>query len=292
MKNTLLLNKELEAPKKVGDIVEGKIAGVGSFGIFVNLAKFGSGIIYKRELSGKDNQNSVFNLQKSLKKFKVGDEVSVKIVESENEEGYFGLSLGEAQEELAWDNLRKIREKDETVKIKVLKANKGGLLSELSGIQGFIPLSQLSSDHYPRIEGGDRMKILQELQKLIGEELEVKIFDLDPKQKKLIFSEKAKEINKLKETLKNCKVNEVVKGTITGVVDFGIFIRFSLPEKSTEESSGENSSFDQLEGLIHVSEIDPEKSKNLSENFKTGQDIKAKIIKVSEGKIYLSLKNL
>lgn len=291
MKNTLLLNKDLAAPKKVGDIVEGKIAGIGSFGIFVNLSKFGSGIIYKRELSGKNNQDSVFNLQKSLKKFKVGDDVSVKIVDSENEEGYFELSLGEAQEELAWNNLKKIKENDETVEIKVLKANKGGLLSELSGIQGFLPLSQLSSDHYPRVEGGDRMKILQELQKLIGEKLEVKIFDLDPRQKKLIFSEKAKEIKKLRETLKNCEVNEVVKGTITGVVDFGIFIRFSLPEKAIEKASADDS-LEQLEGLIHISEISSEKSKNLSENFKTGQDIKAKIIKVSEGKIYLSLKNL
>lgn len=289
MKNTSLLNKNLEAPKKVGDIVEGKIAGIGSFGIFVDLEKFGSGIIYKRELSGKNDQNSVFSLQKDLKKFKVGDKLSVKIVEPENEEGYFGLSINEAQEEIAWDDLKKTKEDNETVEIKVLKANKGGLISELSGIQGFLPLSQLSSEHYPRVEGGDKTKILQELQKLIGEKMEVKIFDLDPKQKKLIFSEKAKEIKKLKETLKNCKVNQVVKGVITGVVDFGIFIRFSPPEQS--ESSKKNE-VDQLEGLIHVSEIDPEKTKNLSENFKVGQEIKAKIINISDERIYLSLKNL
>jgi small subunit ribosomal protein S1 len=289
MKNTSLLNKNLTPPKKVGDIVEGKIAGIGSFGIFVDLGKFGSGIIYKRELSGKDNQNSVFNPQEDLKKFKVGDELSVKIIEPENEEGYFGLSINEAREEIAWDDLRKIKENNETVEIKVLKANKGGLISELSGIQGFLPLSQLSSEHYPRVEGGDKMKILQELQKLIGEKLEVKIFDLDPKQKKLIFSEKAKEIKKLKETLKNCKINQVIKGTITGVVDFGIFIRFSPPEQ--EESSKENE-VDQLEGLIHISEIDSEEAKNIPENFKVGQEIKAKIINISDERIYLSLKNL
>lgn len=289
MKNTSLLNKNLEAPKKVGDIVEGKIAGIGSFGIFVDLEKFGSGIIYKRELSGKNDQNSVFSLQKDLKKFKVGDKLSVKIVEPENEEGYFGLSINEAQEEIAWDELKKIKEDNETVEIKILKANKGGLISELSGIQGFLPLSQLSSEHYPRVEGGDKTKILQELQQMIGEKLEVKIFDLDPKQKKLIFSEKAKEIKKLKETLKNCRVNQVVKGVITGVVDFGIFIRFSPPEQS--ESSKKNE-VDQLEGLIHVSEIDSENAKNLSENFKVGQEIKAKIINISDERIYLSLKNL
>jgi small subunit ribosomal protein S1 len=288
MKNTSLLNKNLTPPKKVGDIVKGEIAGIGSFGIFVNLGKFGSGIIYKRELSRKDNQNQVFNLQKDLKKFKVGDEVSVKIVESENEEGYFGLSLNEAQEEIAWDELKERKENNETVEIKVLKANKGGLISELAGIQGFLPLSQLSSEHYPRVEGGDKMKILQELQKLIGEKLEVKIFDLDPRQKKLIFSEKAKEIKKLKETLKNCKINQVVKGEITGVVDFGIFIRFSVPE----EQSSSDKELDQLEGLIHVSEIEQDKASNLPENFKTGEEIKAKIINISDGRIYLSLKNL
>jgi len=150
------------------------------------------------------------------------------------------------------------------------------LLAEVSGTSGFLPVSQLSSEHYPKVENGETTKILRELQKFIGQELEVQIFDLDPKSEKLILSEKSKETKKIREILKNYKIGEVVDGEITGIVDFGAFLKF-----------GEN-----LEGLIHISELDWAIIENPSEIVKAGEKVKAKIIEISGDKVFLSLKAL
>ena len=302
-------NNILKPPIKIGEIVKGEIVGMGSSGVIVDLCPFGSGIIYKKDFSETNYPDQVDSSNKdNLKKIKIGDEIFVKIMEPENEDGYFGLSLTEAKKELAWKELEKIKEKDKIIKVKISRANKGGLMAEIAGIFGFLPLSQLSSAHYPRVKGGDTTKILEELQKLIGKTLEVKIFDLDPKQKNLIFSEKAKEVKNFKETLKDCKINDEVQGEITGITDFGIFIKFSLPsetlakeEHSETEKPKESDSLNQLEGLIHISEINlryqnsavgVSKESDLSKIFKINQEIKAKIIKITEDRIYLSLKNL
>lgn len=270
MKNSLTKNNLINPPK-VGDILEGKIIGPGNFGFYVDLGIFGTGVVYKRELRGI----------KDLKKFQPGDKVFVKVIGPENEEGYFELSLGKAQEEITWQELQEKAEKGESLLVKISKANKGGLIAELPSVSGFLPLSQLSSEHYPKVEGGDSTKIIQELQKLIGKALEVKILSLDSNQKKIIFSEKAKEIQSLKEVLKSCKVEDMVGGEITGITDFGLFVKFAPPTKDKS----------QLEGLIHISEIDKDKAKNLSASFTIGQKIKARIIKISDDKVYLSLKS-
>ena len=157
-------------------------------------------------------------------------------------------------------------------------ANKGGLLVEAEKVQGFLPVSQLSPKHYPRVEGADRSKILDKLQKLIGTELEVKILTLDQRKEILIMSEKATETQKLKEIIKKYKVGDVVDGDITGIVDFGVFIKI-LP--------------DNLEGLIHISELDWQLIDDPSEIVKVGDKVKAKIIEIADGtRISLSLKAL
>ena len=265
--------EQIKMPRE-GDIIEGKVIGAESSGVFVELWNFGTGIVSKKEVEkAKD----------AIKKIKPGDIISAKIIEAENEDGYVELSLNEASKELSWNELENTKKEDKTIEIKITKANKGGLIAELNGVNGFLPLSQLSLNHYPRVEQGDSKKIVWELQKLIGETMEVKILDLDLRQKKLIFSEKAKEAHGLKEILKQCKEGDKVKGEITGVTDFGIFIKF-LPAGTKEELSI------QLEGLIHISEIEVEKEKHLSELFKTGQTVKAKIIKIADNKVFLSLK--
>ncbi len=271
---TFLENENALKPPKTGDIVEGKVIGTGSTGLFVDLGVFGAGVIYKKDFNrGGD----------VLKDYKEGTKIFVKVTGYENEEGYLELSFGEAQEELAWKDLREIKDKNEDIKIMVSKANKGGLIGEIAGISGFLPLSQLSLAHYPRVEGGDSKKIIQELQKLINQTLEVKIFDLDPRQKKLIFSEKARDAQNLKETLKSCKLDDIVEGEITGITDFGLFLKFSLPSKEVET---------QLEGLIHISEIEKSKADDIHQSFKVGQAIKARIIKIEESRVYLSLKGI
>ncbi len=213
----------------------------------------------------------------TLKDLKPGDKIFAKILEPKNEQGYIELSANQAGRELTWEDLRQKKEKGEIIKVKVSGANKGGLLAEVSGISAFLPVSQLSPDNYPKVEGGDSAKILKELQKFIGQELEVQVFDLDPKGEKLILSEKLKELGKVKELLKDYKVGQMVEGEITGIVEFGAFVKFGK---------------DGLEGLIHISELDWKIIEDPGEIVKLGQKVKAKIINISDDKVFLSLKAL
>jgi small subunit ribosomal protein S1 len=263
---------------KVGEIVKGKVIGKGRASVFLDLGNAGVGMIYGKEFYDSKNR---------LKNISLGEEVFVKVIDIENEDGYIELSLTEANKDLAWEILREKKEKDETIIVKILNANKGGLLTEISGIPAFLPVSQLSSQNYPKIEDGDSQKILKSIQKFIGQEMEVKIFDLDPKEGKLILSERAKEDKKLKEIIKNFKVGDIVEGEITGIVDFGAFIKITSPSFKTEE--GEDII---IEGLIHISELDWQLVEDPSDIVKVGQKVKAKIVDIVDGRISLSLKAL
>jgi len=264
----ILEKNNLIRPLQVGKIVEGKVIGKARSAAFLDLGAFGTGIIYGKEFQAAKEE---------LKKLKVGDVLFAKIIDLENEEGYVELSLNQASNELTWEKLRELRGKGETMTVKILGANKGGLLAEVETVPAFLPVSQLAPEHYPRVEKGDSSKILQELQKFVGKEMEVKIFDLDPRQDKLIISEKAKENEKIKEILKNYKMGSVVEGEITGATDFGVFMKFGK---------------EGLEGLIHISELDWQLIEDPADIVKVGEKVKAKIISIIEDKVSLSLKAL
>jgi small subunit ribosomal protein S1 len=276
-KNTL---ENITSLPKKGQIIEGRIIGVGRACVYVDLSPMGTGIIYGKEY---------YLARDILSDLKIGDKISAKIVEADNEDGYIELSLKEAQKELGWGKLKELKENFETVIIKPNGANKGGLLAELCGVKGFLPLSQLSIEHYPRVEEGNTAEILRCLQQLVGKELKVKILDVDPRENKLIFSEKAVESRAIQELLKNYKPGDVVEGIITGIADFGAFIKFPL----TKEASEDKDSPTQMEGLIHISELDWQLINDPSEIVKVGQKVKAKIVDISkEGRVSLSLKAL
>jgi len=261
-----ILKDDLLKPPRIGDIVEGKIIGKERGALFLDLGAIGTGIIYGKEF---------FEEKDKLKNLKMGDKIFTKITELKNEKGFIELSLSGASRELAFDLLRQKKEKDEIFKVKILGANKGGLISEVSGIPAFLPVSQLSSEHYPRVEGGETIKILQELQKFVGEELPVKILDFSQTDSQIILSEKATILDKKRETLKKYQVGEVVEGEITGVTDFGAFMKF-----------------DDLEGLIHISELDWKIIEDPTEIVKVGDKLKAKIIEIQNERVSLSLKAL
>ncbi len=260
-------------PLKTGDIAQGEIIEKTSGAVYLDLGPQGTGIIYGREFQLAKNQ---------LKNLKIGDIVFAKITDLENEEGYKELSLSSASKELNWEQLKQKKENGEEISVKILGANKGGLLVEISGIKGFLPISQLSAEHYPKVEGGDPMKILKELQKFIGLEMMVRVFDLNPREEKLILSERAKEVEKIKEFLKNYQVGDVIEGEITGVTDFGAFIKFIK----------EGLSHEPIEGLIHISELDWKIIEDPTEIVKVGEKVKAKIIEIDNDKVSLSLKAL
>jgi len=269
MKKKIVQKKELPHPLKEGEVAQGKVIGVGKSAIYVDLGPFGTGVIYGREFKeAKD----------TLKSLKIGDKISAKVVDLETEDGFVELSVREATQQMAWEEIKEKKEKNEIVKVRILGANKGGLLTKIFGIQAFLPVSQLSPSNYPRVEDGDSTKILQELQKFIGEEMEVKILDFSPKEGKLILSEKAKIANDIKSALEKYKIGDIIEGEITGISSFGAFIKFGGK--------------DTLEGLIHISELDWKLIQDPAEVVKVGQKVKAKIINIDNDRVFLSLKAL
>ncbi|MCH7883236.1 S1 RNA-binding domain-containing protein [Patescibacteria group bacterium] len=252
---------------KVGDFVDGVIIGRKESTLFIDLGPFNVGIVYGRELT--QAKDMVRNLR-------AGDHVTAKITEMENEQGYVELSLKEAGQEIIWREAQELAERHIPLELKVKEANKGGLVLEWEGIQGFLPASQLRPAHYPRVEGGDKERILDELKKLVGETLMVTIITANQTEDKLIFSEKEIQTDEVKEVLAKYKVGNVIEGEITGVVDFGVFIKIE----------------DNLEGLSHISELSWSLVDDPRSFFEIGKKVKAKIIGIEGGKISLSIKAL
>ena len=257
----------MKNPPIIGDLVEGPVIAIEKSSVYVDLAPFGTGIIYGREfIIARD----------VIKKINVGDVIAAKIVDNSHKESYYELSLKEARQALIWNEAEIAIKEKKILDLPVKEANKGGLLIEWQGIVGFLPTSQLKAEHYPRITDGDKDKILDELKKLVGTRLNVAIITADPKEGKLIFSEKGSESKEKEKIVSKYETGEEVDGTVTGVVDFGVFVKL-------EEG---------LEGLVHISEIDWGLVDDPRNFVKVGQKIKAKIIEVKDGKISLSLKQL
>lgn len=261
------LLEESANPPVVGDTVEGVVIAIGSGKIFIDLAPFGTGIIYGREyLSARD----------VLRKVALGDTISAKVVGSFNKEGYIEVSLKEARQAMIWSEAEKAIAGGTVLELPVKDANKGGLILAWQGIQGFLPASQLKPEHYPRVEGGEKHLILDELKKLIGTSLSVSIITADPREGKLIFSERGN-ANEAKESLADkYAVGDTVEGVVTGIVDFGIFVKVE----------------DGLEGLVHISEIDWGLVEDPRLFAKVDEKVKVKVIDIKEGKISLSIKQL
>jgi len=258
----------------IGSTVEGTVVARDRSSLFIDLGIHGTGIIYGREF---------YEAKETIKNLKLGNKIFAKIVEMENDEGYKELSLKDAAKELSWQKLKELKNSGQIISVKITGVNKGGLLTELDGIQAFLPVSQLAPEHYPRVTDADKQKILKELQKFIGKTLEVKILDLLAEENKLILSEKAKTEEKIKEALKNYKKGDVINGEITGIADFGAFIKF--PAEAEDKNH-------QIEGLIHISELDWQLIENPTEIVKVGENIKAQIIDINNSQVFLSLKTL
>jgi len=258
---------DIICPPKVGELVDGHIVERGKSALFLDLGVKGIGIIYGKEF---------LNAKEELKDLNIGDKVTAKLIDLETDEGYRELSLAMASQELAWDGLIEAKESGEAFDVVIKGANKGGLTCLIKSIPAFLPTSQLLPEHYPRVTGGDPGKIATELQQYVGQKFKIKIFDLDPKEKKLILSEKATKKEQAEEELKQYTKGDTVEGEISGVTNFGAFIRFGKD----------------LEGLIHSSEITTKKDEIPSNLLKVGEKVKAKIIDIVDNRVYLSLKQV
>lgn len=251
---------------KVGDNLTGTVIEKGRSRIFLDLAGFRTGIIYKSEFDAAN---------RGFQDIKKGDALTVKVLDLENQEGYVEVSLSEVDADKSWEEVKNLKASGESFEVKILGANRGGLVAQVNNLPAFLPVSQLSSANYPHVEGGDKDEILKQLKKFVGQGLTVKIIDCDQKNGKIILSEKAKVSKEIEAKLAGYKVGDVVGGEVSGIVDFGAFIIF-----------------DGIEGLIHISELAWQLVEKPSDIVKTGEKIEAQIIAVEAGKVSLSLKAL
>lgn len=251
---------------KQGDMVEGKLISVGKNEVYVDLEGYGIGVVRGREL---------YDDEATLAKLKPGDNIFVSVVDAENKEGIVELSLRQAGQERVWQTLKQKMDDKEVVRTKIIEANKGGLMVEINNVIGFLPVSQLSLEHYPRVEDGDKNKILSILQSYVGQLFDVQIITADSEEEKLIVSEKSVFEKEMENKLSKLKINDVVEGNVTGVVDFGAFVKFG-----------------ELEGLVHISELAWQRIENPRDIIKVGQKVQAKVISIDKGRVSLSIKQL
>jgi len=261
-----IVNRSTNKPQ-LEALVEGPVILIEKSRVFVDLSPHGTGIIYGREF---------INAKDIIKKINLGDVIKAKVVNVENEDGYIELSLKEARQAVIWNEAERAIKSKTVFNLEIKDANKGGLILEWSGIQGFLPASQLKSEHYPRVLDSDKDKILKELKKLVGETIGVMIISTLPKEGKLIFSEKDNNPEEKKEILSKYNVGDTVSCTVAGIVDFGVFLKLE----------------DGLEGLVHISELDWGLVEDPRSMFKVGDKVDAKVIEIKDGKISLSLKAL
>lgn len=263
---TLLQANPISVPK-AGDVVKCKVLSVEKGEVHVDIEGMTVGVVRGREL---------FAEAKEYSDLKPGDEVEATVLDLENENGEMELSFRIAGFQKAWDNMKKWMNEGLTIKARVTAANKGGLMIQVEGLPAFMPVSQLNPEHYPRVAGGDKNRILEKLRELINKDLEVKIIDVDPREEKLIVSEKAVWEDSQKAVLESYKIGNLVEGEVTALTSFGAFIKFGQD----------------LEGLAHISEIAWQRIDHPKDILKVGDKVKAQIIQLDKSKIYLSIKRL
>ena len=256
-----------QKPPASEDVVEGPIIAMGRAKVFVDLHPYGTGIIYGREY---------LSARETLKNVSIGDTVTAKVIGTDNSDGYIELSLREARQALIWNEAESGMLKKTIFELPITDANKGGLIINWNGISGFLPASQLSPAHYPRVPDGDKEKIFAELKKMVGQKLEVMIITANPKEQKLIFSEKGASTSERSSLVEKYHVGDVLAGVVPGATEFGVFVKL-------EEG---------LEGLVHISEMDWALVENPKTRYKVSEQIKVKVIEIKDDKISLSVKAL
>lgn len=251
---------------QVGDVVTGTVIGTGRREIRLDLGGIATGVVRGKELfaESSDYQN-----------LEPGAQIEATVMELENENGEIELSFRFAGQQKAWEEIRGLFTTGETIETKILEANKGGLIVRVGTVGGFLPVSQLSPDHYPRVSGGDKNKILEKLKSYVGTKMAVRVIDVNEIDEKLIVSEKAVWEDKQKNVISQFKVGDAIEGDVTALADFGAFIKFGA-----------------LEGLVHISEIAWQRIDHPRDLLKIGQHVSAQIIGIEGSKIFLSMKKL
>ena len=251
---------------QAGTTIKGTVVDVNPHRIIVSLPGGVTGIITKKEATG-------FGV--TTDDIEVDTEIEALVIDPENDQGLVVMSLRRASQEMVWAELKQCFEEERIIKVKITDANKGGLMSVYKGVKAFLPVSQLTPENYPRVDGADSGEILRRLQTHIGSEFAVRVINADREKGKLIVSEKAAIQERRKETLANVQIGDVVNGTVCGIVKFGIFVTFGG-----------------VEGLVHLSELDWGHVSDPGKLYKLGDKVEVLILGKENDKLSFSVKRL
>jgi len=255
-------------PLEIGSILEGRVISKKRGELYIDLSPYGTGRLY----------GSFYLQSKNLaQKLNPEDVIGVKIVGLDDGYGNYEILLQELSAIDRWQKILNYYQKGEVLELEIKDANRGGWLVELEGIQGFIPVSQLSPEYYPRVDTNNKNLIYEHLKKFVGQQIKCKISSADPKTNKLVLSEKAVKEEIYQKILSKLIIGDLIKVKVVGLSPFGLFVRFN------EDPS--------MDGLIHISEI-PQQQSDLEKNFKIGDVLTAKLIHIKQDKVSFSLKNL
>jgi small subunit ribosomal protein S1 len=261
-----------------GDIVEGTIVDIRQGIIVVDVGYKSEGIVAGREL--KADGFDVLN-------YKVGDSILVYVVKPEDDQGQLVLSIRRTQQAGTWLKLEEARKKNDMVEAIVVEANNGGLIVELGkDIRGFIPTSQLDAsrvyaDGVRKVGKDINEKVQKRLTTLIGNKIQTKIIELDREKNRIILSEKmvtqSRDVEQREDTLKRVKEGDSLKGHISGIAPFGVFVN----------AAG-------LEGLVHLSELSWDKVDDIGNIYKVGDPVSVMVIGVFDSgkRVAYSIKRL
>ncbi len=261
-----------------GDVVEGTIMDIRPGSIIVDVGYKSEGIVAGKEL--KSEMIDVSKLQ-------VGDKLLVYIVKPEDEEGQLVLSIRRTQQAGLWLSLIKAKDDNDIVEAVVVESNNGGLICELgSNVRGFIPTSQLDPVRVystaARVVGQDVSdKVNKRLASLVGEKIKTRIIELDKEKNRIILSEKmltqTRDSEQREKTLKHLQEGSILKGEVSGVTPYGIFVN----------AQG-------LEGLVHLSELSWDKIDNVEDIYKVGDKVDVMVLGITDGgkRVAYSIKRL
>lgn len=228
-----------------------------------------TGIILSKEV--KELERSGYDLAP-------GREIELEIVNTNirHEDGHYIVSITKLLQYDIWKSIIKKFEADEIISVTPTEANLGGLLVDMHGIKGFVPLSQLAPIHYPRVEDGDQEIIFEKLLELIGKELKVRIINIDEEEKRIILSEREALKEEREAVLAQLEVGKIFDGVVSGTSSYGLFVTIGGT----------------VEGLVHISEITYGHVNNIDTLGKIGDQVQVKVIGLENGKISLSSKKL
>lgn len=257
---------------KTGDIVNGKIISISKKQVLIDVGGKTEGVVADREFQ---------MAAEFIAELKAGDAVEAYVLDADTERGQIMLSLKQAAQDKKWDELEAKQKAGDILTVIANEVNRGGVVAHVDGIRAFIPSSQFG-------------RHMTKLPQLKGKEIQVKILEIDKDQARLILSERlvseADELANSSLALQAIEEGSTVKGIITGIKPFGLFVAVEVPVKNEEgaESKGV------LEGLVHVSEVSWEKIDDLNATFKKGQEIETKVLVVdkNQGKLTLSIRQL